>query len=183
MPVMLSGYELGNLVILQRTFLAEFVTEKRVRCNYLMSNQATCPGFSHVFPWFFLPFHGFHLKLRKIVGIVCSTSQTGPTQTGYFGVGADLLRSLHGRGGPHDVDLGRHVAWRESKLWIYGADCQWSGVEHFCAMAGGGFCDGDTRDVDSWQGLTGAPGVFTLSGGKKRPRPSTAEAKVMVLRR
>lgn len=40
MPVMLSGYELGNLVIVQRTFLAEFVTEKPVRRKYLMSNQA-----------------------------------------------------------------------------------------------------------------------------------------------
>ena len=49
MPVMLSGYELGNLVIVQRTFLAEFVTEKPVRRKYLMSNQATCPGFFQIF--------------------------------------------------------------------------------------------------------------------------------------
>eukprot|EP00435_Cladocopium_sp_Y103_P051445 s882_g16.t1 len=40
MPAMLSCYELVNLVILQRVFLAEFVTEKPVRRKYLMSNQA-----------------------------------------------------------------------------------------------------------------------------------------------
>lgn len=40
MPAMLSSYELGNLIILQRTFLAEFVTQRQVRRNYCDSNQA-----------------------------------------------------------------------------------------------------------------------------------------------
>ena len=40
MPAMLSCYELGNLVVLQRTFLAEFVTQRQVRRQYLESNQA-----------------------------------------------------------------------------------------------------------------------------------------------
>lgn len=40
MPAMLSCYELGNLVVLQRIFLAEFVTQRQVRRQYLESNQA-----------------------------------------------------------------------------------------------------------------------------------------------
>lgn len=161
---MLCGYELGNLVIVQRTFLAEFVTEKPVRRKYLMSNQATCPGFSQIFLEF--PLFPSSVEEDCLHFLFNWPNRASSNRLSWF-----RRRSAS------------FIAWQRVPEWRWSwPPCRMKGIKtlnFWCRLSAEWcgtllcrgwwrICDGDTRDVESWQGLTGAPGVFPSPTEKKK---------------